>query len=95
MNTRSPQPSSAGTLLVAGVSVLLGGVLALFGLAFGFGGVILGPIVTVILSLMAFLVGLRFALKGKSGLSRSLGGIIAAGAFVWAAVSVVGEAGYG
>jgi len=95
MDTPSKQPASVGTLLVVVLSVLLGAVLALFGLAFGFGGFILGPIVTVSLGLMAFLIGFRFLLQGKSGVSRSLGGIIAAGAFAWAALTVVSQVGYG
>lgn len=88
----STESSSASTLLVVGASALLGVVLAVFGFAFGFGGILLGPITAIILSLFGFLLGLSFLLKGRTTVSKSIGGLMAAAAVVWAALSAIGQA---
>ena len=91
MQPASPQSSTSSVLIVVTLSMLLGMVLTVFGLAFGFGGPVLGPLVKVILSLFAFLLGLNLLLAGKAAWSKTLGGLTVAGAFAVGVMSVVAE----
>jgi hypothetical protein len=89
---KTSQESSSGLFLAVAASALLGAVLVIFVLAFGFGSQIIGNLSKVVIGLVAFLLGLRLLLLGRTRSTKIAADLLVGGSFAFAVGSVLTEA---